>query len=105
MPDRVGCQSPSLAVNLLLWRSVRTEIRAGHFEKRHIDAQNRAGVHKIGPEGDKIKKSAHKKFHSEAETALCASKTAARAVNSMKTMLQAAKSGYFHFGSFGNAVL
>ena len=44
-----------------------------------------------GPKGDKLLR---KKFHSEAETALWAAKSAARAVNVMKTMLQAAKSGY-----------
>ena len=36
----------------------------------------------------------HKKFHSEAETAIRGHKTACRAVMSCKTMLQAAKSGY-----------
>ena len=36
-----------------------------------------------------------KKFHSEAETTFVDAKTAARAVMSCKTMLQAAYSGYF----------
>ena len=46
---------------------------------------------KIGPEGDKM---CAQKFHSEAETANRGSKTAGVAVHVMKTMLQAAKSGY-----------
>ena len=53
-------------------------------------AQNRAE----GPEGDKIKKKCAQKFHSEAETANQVHKTAGVAVHVMKTMLQAAKSGF-----------
>ena len=68
---------------------------SGYFTSAasEMSAQNRAE----GPKGDKL---TVQKFHSEAETAFVVEKTAARAVMSCKTMLQAAKSGYFHFWSF-----
>ena len=59
---------------------------------------------KSGQKGIKCKKRAQK-FHSEAETACSRPKLPARAVHVMKTMLQAAYSGYFTSVASENVVL
>ena len=71
---------------------------SGYFTS--VASENVVLVMKIGPEGDKLKKIVHKNATLMPNLHVEEQKRAGVHVHHIKTMLQAAKSGYFHFGSF-----